>query len=312
MKKALLFLLSSVMPAACGPVQTCEHPFRAPDLPVDERVENLLSLLTIKEKAGLMMNKQVSIDRLGIPSCNGWSEAFPGAPETADEGVVVWTADSHPAVLRLLGDPQPIATPLGTAVRFDGEDDGVFLDSVPVAGMEAFTLEVVFRQDGDAAFEQRFLHIGTMDRRILLETRVTPGGRWYLDAFVNLGTPEPTPEDPEPERRSAVLIDEHSTHPADRWYTLALTASPEGLASYVDGVEQCRSDLPWEPLVTEGRTSLGVRQNLVCWFRGALYKLRVTPRVLDPADFLQDHIRLNAWQGERPSSRPSGRPDRRN
>lgn len=216
------------------------------------------------------------------------------SPRTAEEGSIVWSADDHPAVRELFGSPQPVETPLGTAVRFDGTGDAVFLESVPVAGMEAFTLEVVFRQDGDAAFEQRFLHIGTMDKRILFETRVNPDRTWYFDAFVNLGAAEATPENPRPQRRSAVLIDETLTHPTDRWYSLALTASPEGLVSYVDGVEQCRSELPWEPVVCEGFTSLGVRQNLVCWFHGDIYKLRVTPRVLDPADFLQDHERLNA------------------
>ena len=212
---------------------------------------------------------------------------------TAPEAVV-WTAGDHPAVLETFGAPQTIDTPLGPAVHFDGEDDAVWLDSLPVEGLEAFTLEVIFRQDGGAPFEQRFLHIGTMDRRILFETRVTPERRWYFDAFVNLGTPEATPEDPKPARRSAVLIDETLQHPADRWYALALTASPEGLVSYVDGVEQCRSALAWEPLVDEGFTSVGVRQNKVCWFRGDIYKIRITPRVLAPDEFLRDQEALNA------------------
>ncbi|MCR4859402.1 MAG: LamG domain-containing protein [Bacteroidales bacterium] len=208
----------------------------------------------------------------------------------------VWSADYFPAIIDWFGQPQVYQTPLGPAVHFDGSGDGVFVDAVPVAGMKEFTLEVVFFQDGDAAFEQRFLHIGTMDRRILFETRVNPDRTWYFDAFVNLGTPEATPENPNPVRKSAVLIDEALRHPADRWYTLTLTASPEGLVSYVNGVEQCRSDLPWEPLVNEGFTSVGVRQNKVCWFKGSIFKVRVSPRVLAPEEFLQDHKALN---GER-------------
>ena len=90
-----------------------------------------------------------------------------------------------------------------------------------------------------------------------------------------------------------MLIDETLQHPADRWYALALTASPEGLVSYVDGVEQCRSALAWEPLVDEGLTSVGVRQNKVCWFRGDIYKIRITPRVLRPEEFLRDQEALN-------------------
>ena len=41
-------------------------------------MENLLSLLTPDEKVGLMMNKSASVDRLGIPSYNWWSEACHG------------------------------------------------------------------------------------------------------------------------------------------------------------------------------------------------------------------------------------------
>lgn len=54
------------------------YPFQDPALPNQERVENLLSLLTPEEKVGLMMNKSISIDRLGIPSYNWWSEACHG------------------------------------------------------------------------------------------------------------------------------------------------------------------------------------------------------------------------------------------
>ncbi len=55
-----------------------DYPFRNPKLTNKERVENLLSLLTPDEKVGLMMNKSQSVDRLGIPSYNWWSEACHG------------------------------------------------------------------------------------------------------------------------------------------------------------------------------------------------------------------------------------------
>lgn len=67
--------------AACGGGAEYEYPFRNPSLPVEERVENLLSLLTPEEKVGLMMNKSVSVDRLGIPAYNWWSEACHGIRE---------------------------------------------------------------------------------------------------------------------------------------------------------------------------------------------------------------------------------------
>lgn len=55
-----------------------KYPYQNTSLSNEERVENLLSLLTPQEKVGLMMNKSISIDRLNIPSYNWWSEACHG------------------------------------------------------------------------------------------------------------------------------------------------------------------------------------------------------------------------------------------
>ena len=55
-----------------------KFPWQDPDKPRAERVESLLGMLTPEEKVGLMMNKSISIDRLGIPSYNWWSEACHG------------------------------------------------------------------------------------------------------------------------------------------------------------------------------------------------------------------------------------------
>ena len=54
------------------------YPYRDHTLTYAERTENLISLLTPEEKVGLMMNKSVSVDRLGIESYNWWSEACHG------------------------------------------------------------------------------------------------------------------------------------------------------------------------------------------------------------------------------------------
>ena len=75
--KRLLTLAISVMMSASVWGQA-KYPFLDTKLSNKERVENLLSLLTPEEKVGLMMNKSISIDRLGIPSYNWWSEACHG------------------------------------------------------------------------------------------------------------------------------------------------------------------------------------------------------------------------------------------
>ena len=58
------------------------YPYKDHTLSYAERTENLISLLTPVEKVGLMMNKSVSVDRLGIESYNWWSEACHGVRQS--------------------------------------------------------------------------------------------------------------------------------------------------------------------------------------------------------------------------------------
>ena len=73
----LIFAAACLMMASCNG-NKYEYPFQNPKLSVEKRVENLISLLTPEEKVGLMMNGSVSVDRLGIPAYNWWSEACHG------------------------------------------------------------------------------------------------------------------------------------------------------------------------------------------------------------------------------------------
>lgn len=76
MKKTFVFLFVYLL---AGPAfAQYQYPYQNPSLSYKERVENLISLLTPEEKVGLMMNKSASVDRLGIPSYNWWSEACHG------------------------------------------------------------------------------------------------------------------------------------------------------------------------------------------------------------------------------------------
>ena len=77
MMKRLLTLAIVAMTGVSVFAQT-KYPYLDTKLSYKDRVENLLSLLTPEEKVGLMMNKSISIDRLGIPSYNWWSEACHG------------------------------------------------------------------------------------------------------------------------------------------------------------------------------------------------------------------------------------------
>src|SRR5438105_3191844 len=59
----------------------------------------------------------------------------------------------------LIGNPKIIEAPGGKAVLFDGAQDGLLIESNPVAGLKAFTVEAIFRPDVGGNKEQRWLHI---------------------------------------------------------------------------------------------------------------------------------------------------------
>jgi len=59
-------------------VGTTKYPFQNPELSVEERVEDIISRLTLEEKVAQMMNSTPSIDSLGIPRYDWWNEALHG------------------------------------------------------------------------------------------------------------------------------------------------------------------------------------------------------------------------------------------
>ena len=54
-------------------------PFRNPALPIDKRVDDLVSRMTLEEKISQMVHAAAAIPRLGIPEYNWWSEGLHGA-----------------------------------------------------------------------------------------------------------------------------------------------------------------------------------------------------------------------------------------
>jgi len=47
-------------------------------MPLDQRVDDLVSRLTVEEKANQLVNTTPAIPRLQIPAYNWWSEALHG------------------------------------------------------------------------------------------------------------------------------------------------------------------------------------------------------------------------------------------
>ena len=76
-------------------------PYKNPNLSSQERAEDLISRLTLEEKAILMCDVSEAIPRLGIKNFNWWSEALHGLANNNDVTVF----------------PQPI----GMAASFNNE-----------------------------------------------------------------------------------------------------------------------------------------------------------------------------------------------
>ncbi|MBC8024791.1 MAG: LamG domain-containing protein [Steroidobacteraceae bacterium] len=193
-----------------------------------------------------------------------------------DRESTVWTLRDVAKVAgqptEVVGAPTVAGSGADTGFVFDGKADGVFVPVNPIEGWSAFTIEVRFKPDGTGGEEQRFLHIEDgLKRRVLLETRVTPDKQWAFDTFLF--------QDAE---HKLTLLDRKLLHPTDRWYWVALVYDGRKMSHYIDGVLELEGEVAFAPMAA-GRTSIGVRQNRVSWFKGAISESRFTPAALPPA-----------------------------
>ncbi len=175
--------------------------------------------------------------------------------------------------LELSGSPKVVSSPHGESLSFNGIDDALFLNQMPLKDLETFTVEMIFKPATDGSFEQRVLHMGEVSGdRMLLEIRVL-NGHWYFDGFVKSG-----------ENKKA-LIDEALIHELGVWHHVAFVIDKHRLTTYVNGVKELQEDFEFSPIQT-GRTSIGVRLNKRSWFKGDVFKIRITPKVLKSKDFM--------------------------
>lgn len=201
--------------------------------------------------------------------------------EAADAPAVsIWKLDNLTALagapLELWGAPKLTEDPAAPSIHFDGKSTGLIVPLVPVANWKSFTIEILFSPDADGGAEQRFLHLQDVHgRRILIELRMLPDAQWCLDTFLYSDS-----------GHRLTLIDRTRAHPAGRWYWAALSYNAGRMTHFVDGVQECEGAILFEPMSDDGRTSLGVRQNKVSWFKGAIREVRFTSAAL-PAEKLQ-------------------------
>jgi hypothetical protein len=194
------------------------------------------------------------------------------ASQVPRDGSIAWTLRDTARVgghlTEVIGNPGLSGSGPDTAVVFDGASDGIFVPVVPIAGWQSFTIQVRFKPDGSGGEEQRFLHVeDERKHRVLMETR-TKDREWSLDTFLFQDA-----------AHKLTLLDRTKLHPTDRWYWVALVYDGAKMSHYIDGELELAGDVQFRPM-TSGRTSIGVRQNRVSWFKGSIAEVRFTPAAL--------------------------------
>ncbi|HEX6180096.1 MAG TPA: glycoside hydrolase family 3 N-terminal domain-containing protein, partial [Chitinophagaceae bacterium] len=96
-------------------------PFQDPSLTFEQRVNDLVSRLTLEEKIGQMLNSAPAIDRLGIPAYDWWNEVLHGVARTP---------------YRVTSYPQAI----GMAATFDTNSLKMMADYSAMEGRAIFNL----------------------------------------------------------------------------------------------------------------------------------------------------------------------------
>jgi hypothetical protein len=180
-------------------------------------------------------------------------------------------ADRRPG-LEIIGTPKTTSVDGRHAVVFDGKQDGLLVNANPVAGSPTLTIELLVYPASNGNKEQRFFHLQDVaGRRALLETRTDDRGNWWLDGFMRTSS--------DPNDKGLPLIDPKLTHPVEHWYWVGLRYDGRQLATFVDGVKQSEGTGNFGA-IEAGKISLGVRQNLVYWFKGAIAEVRFHSRAL--------------------------------
>ncbi|KAA6346122.1 beta-glucosidase [termite gut metagenome] len=85
--KCLLLFLCVCYASSCS---NGDYPFRDTSLSIEERVQDLISRLTLEEKVSQMLNSTPGIERLGIPPYDWWNECLHGVGRANDYKVTVF------------------------------------------------------------------------------------------------------------------------------------------------------------------------------------------------------------------------------
>jgi len=187
--------------------------------------------------------------------------------------------------ISVFGNPTVKKFPEGTAIVFDGIDDGMIIQGCPINKSSEFTIEIIFKPDSSFPnnVEQRFLHIQKPNfehRRMLLELRLNEKNGWIVDTHVRAD--------------SALLtsLAKEYPHPVDQWYYVAFVYKNGIATHYVNGRKEMSGLIQYIP-VDSAHVSLGMRMNQRSFFKGAIKTVRLSNYVLDSMEFMQSSVVSN-------------------
>jgi len=75
---AAILAALTILTVGCSGADEQAPAYLNPDLSVDERVDDLVSRMTLDEKVSQAMNRSPAIERLGVPEYEWWNEALHG------------------------------------------------------------------------------------------------------------------------------------------------------------------------------------------------------------------------------------------
>jgi beta-glucosidase len=166
-----------------------QYPFQNPELTFEERAEDLITRLTLEEKAALMCDQSEAIPRLGIRKFNWWSEALHGYAN--NDSVTVF--------------PEPI----GMAASFNDELLYEIFDAVS--------------DEGRAKYHQ-WLRRGNQNKRFLSLSVWTPNVNIFRDPRWGRGQ-ETYGEDPYLTSRMGIQVVKGLQGPEDAKYRKLLACA---------------------------------------------------------------------------------------
>ena len=184
--------------------------------------------------------------------------------DVAPQPTINWVVDNTTSIggitPTVLGSPTVTAMDAGTALCFDGTQDGLLLATNPIQGMQRFTIEMLVYPEFTGTEDSRLIHMGgtsATSPRLVVQMHANASGTWHaLIGFYSAGT-------------QTDIEDTTYNHPSNQWYWLAVTYDGQTARVYVNGVLENSSTFTFNPMAASS-TSLATRQNGQYFFPGCM------------------------------------------